>query len=632
MTITELQDKWQHNAEFYKTVEVGSGVHEFVKDFFTSSDLLRLTSTPKKTGKFGTFVHDTEAGERGRPDFVIYAADDVTIPVEVKCFGRIEEGKNQLFRYQLDVAKQYSKQFGILTDGNEWRFYRAGQYRRFYLSELLEKPNDFLIFWNDYTKPENYYVGIFNPEGQSNLFEEKLNLNIAENRSLFFEDTTRLISKFRVKLKTIGVLTLLTEKQEVETAYSYLIQFILYKVLVDSGFKKFISEYKKMIRIIKKSILDSDFYNVIVRDIKDISEYISKNIYKPFADEQSSINQKLADVLKRDLTIDEIAPWLDIIVFINKYDFGNLRNEIFGFIYENYLKDLYQNENRGQYFTDPDVVNFMLEELDYTPETIRKNPDKISLIDSACGAGTFLYSAVDAILESLDAQFTKEQAQKTEQLITNNIFGLDIEEFPLYLAEMSILMRLLPLIINDDYENPIDKKIKVFKTKDSISEFLDAEIGVVNPEIDYPSLFLKTDLGYPSFMRDNKNLQEMIESMQGQNGERMRFDFVVGNPPYISYNDCCRQKISFISKINRVIIFVRNFGNKRNFLSTAIIVRYIRRISNHEIKTAKECVLISWLEIRRIYLTMIAVDRKFLLFPKLRTKIITLLILEMFME
>jgi len=304
MTVKELKNKWQQNAEFYREQEIGSGVHSFVKDVFLSSALFDLTETPKKINKFSTFTHDAEKKKEGRPDFVLYLSEDVAIPVEVKCYGKISEGVNQLLRYQLD----YSKQFGILTDGYHWYFYRAAAYIKYTIDEIFEKPAEFIVFWNDYIKPENYYLEIFNSSGQQNLFPQKIDLNEDENRKIFFEDITRLISRFRIKLKNLGVLNSLTEKQEVETAYSYLIQFILYKVLVDTGYKKFISEYQKLIRIISKSIKDSDFYNVIVKDIRDISEYISQNIYQPFIEEQSTITQKLAQILKQDLTIDDIAP------------------------------------------------------------------------------------------------------------------------------------------------------------------------------------------------------------------------------------------------------------------------------------------------------------------------------------
>jgi len=544
MTLKDLHNKWQTNSLAYRQHEIGSGIHDFISDIFLSSELFNLTKVAKNNGKTGVFTHDTVKKIQGRPDFVLFINKDVTIPVEVKCFGKIEEGINQILRYQLD----YSKQYGILTDGNEWRFYRAGQYHKYFLSDIFEKTDEFLTFWNDYIKSEHYYIELFNPTEQQNLFESKIDLNDAENRKIFFEDTTKLISNFRIKLN-LAKANEMTEKQEVETVYSYLIQFILFKVIVDNGFKNFTDWYKKLFRLISRYLFDSDSYQSILGNIKMIADYVSTHIYKPFGVEQENINRKIFSNLKTDFNIDDISAWLDIIVFIDKYNFGNLKNEIFGFIYENYLKDLYGDKNKGQYFTDPEVVNLMLDEMGYTPENLNKDPNKISIIDPACGAGTFLYSAVDAILNCFPQQLTKNEAQYISQLINKNIFGLDIEEFPLYLAEINILMRLLPLIINDNFENPISEKIKIFKTKDSISEFLDAGIGDTNPEIDYPTLFSTTSLGYESFMRDDKNLQEMIESMQGRNGERMRFDFVVGNPPYIGYNESCKQNIPFTLKI-----------------------------------------------------------------------------------
>ena len=98
-------------------------------------------------------------------------------------------------------------------------------------------------------------------------------------------------------------------------------------------------------------------------------------------------------------------------------------------------------------------------------------PD-ISIIDPACGSGTFLYSAAKRIIDAV-YKGNPNTAKQAENLISENIFGLDIEEFPLYLAEMGILMKMLPLIVNEKYNNPMEKKIKLFKTDDSITEFLD---------------------------------------------------------------------------------------------------------------------------------------------------------------
>jgi hypothetical protein len=122
---------------------------------------------------------------------------------------------------------------------------------------------------------------------------------------------------------------------------------------------------------------------------------------------------------------------------------------------------------------------------------------------------------------------------------------LDIAEFPLYLAEMNILMRMLPLIITEKYNNPIDKKIKVFLTKDSVAEFKDAgientinDIHVKRGQLSF--LTEKLDLGYKSYVRDEGDLSEMKQSMRPP---RRRFDFVIGNPPYVSYNECSKQRV-----------------------------------------------------------------------------------------
>ncbi|MEI0702531.1 Eco57I restriction-modification methylase domain-containing protein [Brachyspira intermedia] len=551
MSLEYLKERWSKDENIFKNKELG-GLQDFVKDALQDNELFNLKkgleSTPNQNRKYEFTIETSKEGRR--PDYVIFIDGiNIVIPVEVEKFENIEKGIEQVFQYQ----KDWNKKFAILTDGNEWRFYRSNKYKSFYLYDMLSSPKDFLSYWNSYIKEENYYIDLLKIDGEEK--SEQLNLNKQENRYIFFDDITQLIINFKGKMKAIGSFNNLldnskAEKQAVETSYAYFIQFILYKVLVDNGYKKFNDEYNKMLNKIQKALLDKDFYSIIINEIKNISEYISSNIYKPFAEEQKSINKKLIDNLKGEIDIDDISPWLDIIVFINRYNFSGIKNEIFGFIYENYLKDLYPDKNKGQYFTDPEVVNFMLKEIGYTEDYLKNaSDDEISLIDVSCGAGTFLYSAVDRIINAFD-DGNLDTSKKIEELIDKNIFGLDIEEFPLYLAEMNILMRMLPLIVNDNYENPIDNKLKIFKTKDSISEFLETGINShSDEELDLFSHIQKTALDYPSFMRDEKDLEDMLLSLKGNGEPRKRFDFVIGNPPYIGYNECCRQEIEFTKLI-----------------------------------------------------------------------------------
>jgi type I restriction-modification system DNA methylase subunit len=112
-----------------------------------------------------------------------------------------------------------------------------------------------------------------------------------------------------------------------------------------------------------------------------MSHQIAENIYRPFVEEQEHIRGKLFELYRKAKNeLSDVSPWLDIVVFIKKYNFQNVHNEIFGYVYENYLKELYEDEKKGQYFTDPSVVNFMLEQVGYTAKEIR-NKIKVGELD-----------------------------------------------------------------------------------------------------------------------------------------------------------------------------------------------------------------------------------------------------------
>ncbi len=554
----QLKHKWLEEKEFYKTNEVGTGVQGFVKKILESKELFdlkegQLSTDPNK--RKSEFIHEKKAKEQRRADFVIYINSDIVVPVEAECYGNIKAGENQLIKYQKDFDKKY----GILTDGYTWRFYNNSFIiKTLSLDEILENSDLFLDFWKEYIKPEFYYLSFFETVGQLSIIEKPF--HVEDDRQLFFEDITNLIRSFKNKLQIEGYLNEVEGKERVKRAveitYAYIIQFILYKTLVDNDFDDFSKEFNESANKIYQNLKDKR-YKDILGIIDNISSKISKNVYRPFAKEQEFIKEKLLDLYHSiENKLSDVSPWLDIFVFIKRYNFANVKNEIFGYIYENYLKELYGEGKKGQYFTDPTVVNFMLNQIGYTSENIKKqyesDKNSVSIIDPACGSGTFLYSATDAVIKAFDGD-SEVISKKIEETVTNNIFGLDIEEFPLYLAEMSILMRMLPLIINEKYNNPIDKKIKVFKTRDSIAEFMNTALRNTINDIDVVSqkragqmgLFDRNlNLGYESYVRDKDDLDKMKKSLENQpKMSRYRFDYVIANPPYISYNECSKQKV-----------------------------------------------------------------------------------------
>lgn len=554
MDIKKLRQKWERESAFYKKQEVGTGVQSFVREFLENDELLNLREghlSSKLESRHREYIQEKTAKEGRKADFAIYIDSDVVIPLEAECYGNIKNGVQQIFNYQKDFEKHY----GILTDGYTWRFYNNNVYREFSLSQIFDETEIFLEFWKGYIKPEFYYLSFFEPQGQLALFKEADTLHVEKNKQLFFEDITQLIKSFKNKLQVEGYFVDLEkkerEKKAVEITYAYIIQFILYKTLVDNMFGQFAQEFTETVEAIHEC-LKAKQYGKVLTVTEGISNKISKNIYRPFKKEQDFINQLLLELIRKPKNeLHEVAPWLDIFVFVKKYNFANIQNEIFGYIYENYLKVLYEDEQKGQYFTDPAIVNFMLQQVGFTPETIKKryeaDKNSVSLVDPSCGSGTFLYSAVNEIIKAF-GDHSIDKSKQIEAIVNDNIFGLDIAEFPLYLAEMSILMRMLPLILNESYKNPIDKKIKIFWSRDSIAEFSDAGLKNTVNDIEVASgqqpLFVtnKLDFGFDSYMREKSDIEDMKRSMRPP---RKRFDFVIGNPPYVGYNECSSQKVLF---------------------------------------------------------------------------------------
>jgi hypothetical protein len=379
-SLEQLKKLWKSESEHYKKSEVGSGVQSFVWDVFQNPDLFNLTRGLKATEahkRKREFLLE-ESLKHGQADAVIFMDAEVVIPVEVERYENAQSGEWQILKYRTALDKNY----GILTDGYEWRFYygdiKDKHHYKFTIDEMFTEPKRFRTFWDEYLKPKNYYLSFFEHEvGQQKLEFCDHRLMVDDYRERFFEDVTEIIRKLKDKLLNAGYFRSFKDAKErnkkaTEIAYSYLIQFILYKTLVDNTFGDFETEFAKKSEIIHQNIKKESF-NSILMILEGMSGEISENIYKPFHKEQEAIFAQVKDIVHSgEDDIMQVAPFLDIFVFVKKYYFADVQNDIFGAIYENYLKELYEEQQLGQYFTDPAVVNFMLEEIGYSASEIKK--------------------------------------------------------------------------------------------------------------------------------------------------------------------------------------------------------------------------------------------------------------------
>ena len=139
--------------------------------------------------------------------------------------------------------------------------------------------------------------------------------------------------------------------------------------------------------------------------------------------------------------VKEIRELVDIL---RHYDFSKLGYDIIGRIFEK-LIPTDERHNLGQYFTNPDVVDIIIEFC------LQGKDAKARIFDPACGAGTFLVRAYQH--KRLMSQYPKHED------ILDRLWGNDIAKFPAHLTTINLAIndlasdRNYPNILQEDFFN-----------------------------------------------------------------------------------------------------------------------------------------------------------------------------------
>ena len=139
--------------------------------------------------------------------------------------------------------------------------------------------------------------------------------------------------------------------------------------------------------------------------------------------------------------VKEIRELVDIL---RQYDFAKLGYDVIGRIFERLIPQD-ERHNLGQYFTNPDVVDIIIEFC------LQDKDDKAKVFDPSCGAGTFLVRAYQH-------KKLMNQYQKHEDIL-GRLWGNDIAKFPAHLATINLAIndlasdRNYPNILQEDFFN-----------------------------------------------------------------------------------------------------------------------------------------------------------------------------------
>ncbi|MFX1572400.1 MAG: Eco57I restriction-modification methylase domain-containing protein [Promethearchaeota archaeon] len=169
--------------------------------------------------------------------------------------------------------------------------------------------------------------------------------------------------------------------------------------------------------------------------------------------------------------------------------------EIFRSSYENLVSHK-ERKILGEFYTPQPIVKEILNSIKYV---YQQNIEDKKIIDISCGSGSFLIQAIQILIERFLEVFQKKnlfelsevEAKSVVKAIQNNIYGIDINPIACILCQINIhfiLFNILKVIKNSVY-----------------------------------------DFKLPQFNIRNENAL-LLE-------DKEKYDFVIGNPPYLFIRD-----------------------------------------------------------------------------------------------
>ena len=202
------------------------------------------------------------------------------------------------------------------------------------------------------------------------------------------------------------------------------------------------------------------------------------------------------------------------------FDLRSVNRDIIGTVYNQYVEGKHKHES-GMYFTPPNVVEFMLDRIGYKGTHILGK----RLIDLSCGSGGFLVEAATRLVGAYRdywkaqgyADIPPSHVQGVLDEIRDSLHGVDLNPFGCALAETNLLIQVIDLF-TIAHEAGAQATIERFHIYNSDSLSFSADT-------------LASQAGTLPFPDDDLPVEDQVKAGLGRWSGK--FDFVVGNPPYV---------------------------------------------------------------------------------------------------
>lgn len=232
--------------------------------------------------------------------------------------------------------------------------------------------------------------------------------------------------------------------------------------------------------------------------------YIGKLVGLAFC-QAGSIFQQLFSETPFDALISLDDPEFDLVLLsvlyrLNAFDFRRLDRDLLGDLYQKLLpRDL--RKRLGEFYTDEEVVDYILHRTGFVEAARAGAP---TILDPACGSGTFLVRAAHYLIEGAKGRGVSDE--ETLRIVETCVHGLDINDFAVFISRVNLLFTVFDLVVST-------RRDVAFRVYEANS--LASPRGANQQTTDYGTVPALPRLAPGEELRDG------------------RYQFVVGNPPYV---------------------------------------------------------------------------------------------------